>query len=61
MTENDTIKALNEQWHIGYKQGFEDAANKFILSSRQFLEAMIEVEWTRWKNEDKLHYGETPL
>ena len=37
MTENDTIKALNEQWHIGYKQGFEDAANKFILSSRQFF------------------------
>lgn len=47
MTENDTIKALNDQWYLGYQQGYEAAANKFILSLRQHLEGMIED--TEWK------------
>ena len=47
MTENDIIDALNDEWYIGYKQGYEAAANKFILSLRRHLENTIED--TDWK------------
>lgn len=47
MTENDIIKALNDQWYIGYKQGYEAALRKLIPGLRQHLEDMIAE--TTWK------------
>lgn len=47
MTEHDTIKAINNAWYAGYKQGYEAACNKLIPGLRRHLEEMIAD--TAWK------------